>query len=630
MIAISTNKMRIPIILLLLLLTASLFLVSCSTPQEKSDKTPNNKTFKSTSNPFAKYHAADIHPSFDSTYIKNIINSRATPEINQTILGALIYLADTQTLDRPGKHSSMHDFCDTASAGCNSVILINKRQSDSYKERILKLKNFHIRNIIGEWATTVHFLPDKLGSTAGEAKIAIQDSNVFSTAGILYPLYFIDEEALPKSEKFITNIRTSAANSLHLYKRNNSYNFWIESEGETSRFPKTGPLNIPTKVGKNMGILLTGVFNKLWQRFTKNMDVGGEDWVKRVLDKNENPYGFDAAFNIPNDTDDTSTVVAVQKYHSLFHPEESINPDLAALNEITRFVDKERTIIDERDLWTGTHNSGAYLTWLKDENLETFSDPASGIITHGVNNIDCVVNANALFSLALNNAQSWKGFNDAKYLLSRTITEKLWINNKCGLYYPQLMMFPYTISRAYREGGLNDDPVLVNAMGQLLKDILELQYENGAFPGGKDRTHDLPTALAVSAILNIGAETASQHGLLNSYQSSIEKGIQYLISARTLHPVLFPTTFALNGNNSDLRYGYKWQSGLYFSTSFWDLAHWRSEPYTAAIILEALVKFVIAYDVKHSRLIDGDRLRIQSYDSSVEPTERPTSFFFTD
>jgi len=145
--------------------------------------------------------------------------------------------------------------------------------------------------------------------------------------------------------------------------------------------------------------------------------------VEQILDPSV--YRSDAAFNIPNDADDTSMIVAVQKFHSRFHPDDPIEPDLSALNVITRFFDRDRSKTDPRDHWRGEQETGVFLTWLKDENLETFSSPKAGIMTHGVNKVDCVVNANVLFSFALNGVRSWEGFEEAKLLLIRTIREGL-------------------------------------------------------------------------------------------------------------------------------------------------------------------------------------------------------------
>jgi len=94
------------------------------------------------------------------------------------------------------------------------------------------------------------------------------------------------------------------------------------------------------------------------------------------------------------------------------------------------------------------------------------------------------------------------------------------------------------------------------------------------------------------------------------------------------HPVLFADTFSLADSGVNTRYGYKWHSGLFFSTSFWDLIHWRSEAYTTAIILEALVKFALAYDMDRATLLQGQRLLVDSYDLSVRQHHEASEFSF--
>jgi len=36
------------------------------------------------------------------------------------------------------------------------------------------------------------------------------------------------------------------------------------------------------------------------------------------------------------------------------------------------------------------------------------------------------------------------------------------------------MMFPYTMTRAFREGGLHDEPQLASTMGISLRELLEM------------------------------------------------------------------------------------------------------------------------------------------------------------
>jgi len=76
--------------------------------------------------------------------------------------------------------------------------------------------------------------------------------------------------------------------------------------------------------------------------------------------------------------------------------------DEALINEqalalLPNFRDLGRSGEDGHDAWKGK-DSGAFLTWLKEENDPTFSRPGKGVTPRAVNNVDCVVNANALLA----------------------------------------------------------------------------------------------------------------------------------------------------------------------------------------------------------------------------------------
>lgn len=189
-------------------------------------------------------------------------------------------------------------------------------------------------------------------------------------------------------------------------------------------------------------------------------------------------------------------------------------------------------------------------------------------------------------------------------MLIEAIERRSWADT-CGLYYPQIMMMPYALSRAYREGGLASDAALRDAMGQLLRDIIALQRADGSFPGGGDPTRDLATALAANTLLNIGAEVARDEGILNTYQRALARAVAFLVHRRQSHALVFRAPGGPFGDE-----GFRWSPGVFFAGTYTDLAQWRSEAYTTAIALEALVKFALAYDVGNASLLEGARLRI--------------------
>lgn len=546
-------------------------------------------------------------PLSDPRFVRFVREARATPDVGRTIAGALRYLDDTQIRDRAGRHSSHFDTCAPDGDGCSSVILLNTL-TRGYVERDSQSLGISIRNVAGEWANTIHVLPDVLGDADGEVGIAIQDSNVFVTAGVLYPLYFLDEQRLPPEARLAARTRSLGVASLARYRRGPAYSFWTEIPGETSPAPRTGPLNLPIHSVRRLAAALSGPLFPLWSLVTAGLNVNVEDWVRLVLDETRNPLGFDAIFNLPNDADDTALVVALQRLHSRLQPGDGVHPDLPALHTLTRYRDTGRQQRDPRNLAAGAVDSGAFLTWLTDEERGVFSAPEAGVIPLAVNNVDCVVNANALFSLSINGGRGWAGYAPARDFLLSAVRSGAWADS-CVLYYPQLMMLPYTLSRAYREGGMTADPVMRAAMGQLLRDLLRLQQDDGGFPGGGDPTRDLSTALATSALLNIGAAVAPENGLFNAYQHAVARGVRYLLDHRRDHPL----GFAPPGSTGEGPYGnrgYRWGSGVLFAGSYGDLAHWRSEAYSTAIALEALIKFALAYDLTGATLLGGGRLQV--------------------
>lgn len=587
---------------------ALLTLMSCTQPQnasETNDAGPSAAATPARSGVVTiQWPHAGPPPLSSRRFTDFVIDARAAPEIAHAINGALLYLHATQIRDRPGELSSLYDHCQPPLRTCEEVVLVNRLGGRGYREVTGLVGNDRIRNEVGEWANTIHFLPERLGDAGGESLLAVQDSNPFVTAGILYPLYFLDDTSLPPRARLTEPMRSLAVASLAGYRRGEAYNFWRERPGETSPASRTGPVNLPVRRIETLAKLLMGPLNPLWKVATAGQDIKPDGWVRRVLNREENPYGFDAAFNIPNDADDTAIVVATQKLHSLLQPRDGITPDMAALRVLPRFRDVGRTKHADYGDWTGGRATGAFLTWLKDENLDTFSEPEQGILPLGVNNVVCVVNANALFSLALNDATGWAGFGDARRMLVDVVHARAWVD-ECDLYYPQLMMLPYALSRAVRDGGMMHDPALRAALGVLLGDLLKMQCDDGSFPGGKDRTSELSTALAASALLNIGAGIAQDAGLFNAHQRAVSRAIGYLMASRQ------PRALALSGVAGEDRVeGFAWRAGLFFAGADGTLAQWRSEPYSTAIALEALVKFALGHDLTTATVMTGPRWRI--------------------
>ncbi|GAB4283090.1 MAG: hypothetical protein Kow0029_29010 [Candidatus Rifleibacteriota bacterium] len=536
--------------------------------------------------------AAEFSPE-----VINAIKARiADKELTNAILGALAFLEDRQVRPRAGRLSCEYDSSDETD-GCKTLLSFNI----PFRENIglPSPKNLVARNRTGEWASYIHFLPNKIGFK-GRSPAAVQDSNLFMTAFIAYPLFLFDESGLKEDQRHIEKMLHLAMKNIMSFKRDDAYNFWAVLPGVRGKAVRTGPFNIPVSQLEFLAkAYLNPKYAKLFAKLAKGQQTPPKFWIEACLDTKVNPTGADALFNIPNDADDTSTAVSFQYFYHRKFPESGVIVDMPALERISDFRDIGRSREDGRDGWKGK-NSGAFLTWIKDENAPVFDRPEIGIIPLGVNNVDVVVNSNVLFALALTGRKDIPGYYDCVRLIRKAAEKHAW--PEAGLYYPQNMIFPYAASRAFRDGGARE-PQMKEAMQFILRDLLKAQYawgqknptRKGAFPGGDDKSDHLSTALAVTTLLNIGREIAAEGNLVREYDYALKSGVQYLLKQAVWKKPLNKETigkFKTPGNKCA-----HWLSGLFFAASFWDLAHWRSQAFTEAMVLEALTKYALAYDM---------------------------------
>jgi len=525
-----------------------------------------------------------------------VIKARlADKKLSNTILGALAYLEDRQVRPRIGERSCEFDSSDEGD-GCKTLLSFNIPFRENLGLPAPKKIKAHNRS--GEWASYIHFLPNKLGFK-GRAPASVQDSNLFMTAFIAYPLFLFDESALPEPKRHINSILHLAMKNIQSFKREDAYNFWAVLPGFRSDAPRTGPFNIEvTQLEMLAGAYLNPKFEKIFALLARGQQTPPKYWLERCLNLKENKTGADALFNIPNDADDTSTAVSFQLMYNARFPGSDVRPDFAALEKISQFRDVDREREDGRDGWKGK-GSGAYLTWMKDESQPVFDRPEIGVIPLGVNNVDVVVNSNVLFAMALTGRKDLPGYQDCVNLILKAAEKHAW--PEAGLYYPQNMIFPYTASRAYRDGSARE-PEMKAAMQRIMRDLIVAQKDwgeknptrRGAFPGGDDKSDHLASALAVTTLINIGRQNAAEVGLLKEYDHAVLSGVQYLLNQAIWDKPKNPETvgkFKTPGDKCA-----NWLSGLFFAASFWDLAHWRSQAFTVAMVLEALTKYALAYD----------------------------------
>ncbi len=550
---------------------------------------------------------------------RKIIEKRQNHEVLKTIQGIIFYLYDRQIIDRNGKRNC---FYDAAQKGDGAL---NRDEFNFVFLPSIYLKarpGITIKNFEGEWGNSVHFLYNRMGFR-GKSVLAVHDPNLFTSTFIVYPFFLFRENSERKPLTFMLKKNWFIYKN---FKRGKAYNFWPPLD-KNPLF--VAPANIPVERSMPLAYSYINPHHKfLWKRITNCLDFPDPDWIFEVLDTVKNPYGIDMFFNIPNDADDTGGEIAIQKIKTQLmgcYPEDGFfqNPDNFFVDTIAleqfkyyRDINRQGKIEDPRDYWK-EKNSGAFFTWLKYDTLPLFSRPELGEIPLGYNNVDAVVNANVLLALGLMNRKDYPGYRDAARLLLKSIEKRDW--PACALYYPNRLIFPYTVSRAYRDG---NNTVLREGMKTLLRDVLQLQqdyYKNkrknkGAFPDGKDYNDYLSTALGLTTLLNIGIDIAEEEGLEQEYRQTVDNAVKYLIKNRKKARI--KNSDAFSEFSPVPKYSYHWDSGVFFSSSYKDLAIWRSEAYTDAMILEALTKYILGYDYNtETNIMSGKRVYIKKYNT---------------
>lgn len=142
--------------------------------------------------------------------------------------------------------------------------------------------------------------------------------------------------------------------------------------------------------------------------------------------------------------------------------------------------------------------SGAFLTWL------TYREPDAPPFP---NDVDLVVNANVLFALGRSGRLDAPGVPEAVELIRQATALGLHRDRLEELteYYPDNLVFHYTVSRAFHEGGVT---MLAPAV-EILADDLEtsaIERLDGTAYWDRGAPH-LNTAFAILTLLNAGRET---------------------------------------------------------------------------------------------------------------------------
>jgi len=292
--------------------------------------------------------------------------------------------------------------------------------------------------------------------------------------------------------------------------------------------------------------------------------------------------------NVANDADDTAAgYMALNYYHKIFR--DSV-PD--SLSNFVNLVVPYRDYDRRNRHWYNVyrlqgHDTGAYLTWLADEheylgNWNLFKDylhaqlfylPISKMYPHaytpyipyGTNEIDPVVNANILSTIAVLKIEKATGYDDAIAYIKQCIKKSDY--DFAATYYPNRYHLPYYVSKSWMLGVDDLDEV----RAPILTFILETQNEDGSW-FSRDFINDEDALQSTIYALN----TLIHFDALNdeNVKEAAFKALDFIIS-----------------NKINTLNGYYWKGGVFFGggTVVRHVLHWKSDAFTTALALEAFL-----------------------------------------
>ncbi len=512
--------------------------------------------------------------------------SRLTvPGLTDAILGGLAYISDSQVFNPEMYkiHSESFRGNDFKSKGLSGKIFT----------RIRSFLGRHIvpeQHIKGAWPGFIQYMPENFSSPA-KSLFIVTDYNLFTTVSTAYPLFLFNDSNLPEGMQFINSMLLNVNKVVGGFKRGKAYNFWPTKKTRVG-FSTVGPVNIPLGL-----ISLRWYLNKLTGLFGLGKFRDSDslfEWVARCYNRDQNSHGSSAMVNIPDDADNTSNSIVFQiLLNKRFN---SIKPDTDALDVIVSYRDVDRKK-DQRWNKILHDETGGFLTWLKDERQPGFENPGEGIIPWHINNVDVIVNANVIFALKLAGRNSELGFNEAENLIIWCIETQIW--DKVSVYYPERLMFPYYVSRAWRDARI-DNPLFEKSLIKLLDLLLKEQksFESshpelaGVFPCNVDSGYVFSTVLFLLTLLNLGEQIAEAAGRTEDYRNVMDNAVYFLLENKKYSKPLNKKHSAFPDKVKPIF----WKSGILYSSSMQNLAVWKSEAQTTSLVLEALAKYLLGYD----------------------------------
>ncbi len=408
----------------------------------------------------------------------------------------------------------------------------------------------------GEWENYIYLNHIKI---PGRKEKSYLDSNIFVTSSIydlLAEVYELDtikfDFILPHLDLAITSFKS--------YHSDKSFNFW--------------PV-LPKKIKLNNYSDYENVDLKSYQ----NSQLGHRPTYFPLKNK------FEINFtNIVNDADDTALAYRAIYRHKKYGMSENTFLKEADLfldveDVFDRFRDSDRHINHFYNSFVGNvRNSDAYLTWFgKEANIFNFFAKAIPInrksnIPFGVNDVDCVVNANILNTLAITDRlDQADGGEHACKLIERAFTKNK--SKVCGIYYPSEYTLHFSSSNAIKNGA----KCLAHLDEKIISEILIDQQDDGSFISPwHDSDTIQSTAYALSSLINLTNDSNK-----SKLRSPITKGIEYILTQTKI----------------DEKGDYYFKGGSFFSggTIIRKKLIWISDPYTTALLTNILFRFDTLY-----------------------------------
>ncbi|HIJ72759.1 MAG TPA: hypothetical protein HPP83_01540 [Candidatus Hydrogenedentes bacterium] len=279
------------------------------------------------------------------------------------------------------------------------------------------------------------------------------------------------------------------------------------------------------------------------------------DWLEGpVLMGDRRPVNLEvypAAMAIPSDADVTATVYAALLDHAAI--DGGAVPDTSIAQLFADWRDTGAVPLRAEPDWLPPQ-SGVFLTWL---------DYREAGEAHVPNDVDLVVNANVLYTLARYDRLDTPGVAEAVALINAVVEEGRHVARveSLGNYYPDGFAFHYSVSRAYCEGPVAGLRPAAERLAESVEQSAQVTPAGGVF-WDKGAPH-LDTALAVLTLMNASRQTPL-----------IDKAVEYLIAEQD------PTW----GN---------WDEGAFFvaRTDAGPTFVWTSKSLTIAFVLEALCQY---------------------------------------